>query len=42
MLLTHQADPSLADAQGVTPLAHARRRGQERIAELLRAAGARD
>jgi hypothetical protein len=31
----------LADAQGVTPLAHAEHRGQRTIAEILRRAGAR-
>jgi uncharacterized protein len=40
-LLAHKADPNLADAQGVTPLTHAERRGQRAIAQLLRAAGAR-
>jgi len=40
LLLAHRADPNLADAQGVTPLAHAQQRGQREIARLLRAAGA--
>lgn len=31
----------LADAQGVTPLAHAEQRGQRAIVEILRRAGAR-
>jgi uncharacterized protein len=41
LLLAHQSDPNLADAQGVTPLAHALHRGQREIARALRAAGAR-
>jgi uncharacterized protein len=41
LLLAHQAEPNLADAQGVTPLAHAEQRGQREIARLLRAAGAK-
>lgn len=41
LLLRHGAHPELADAQGVTPLAHARQRGQSGIADLLRAAGAK-
>ena len=40
LLLAHGAKPQLADAQGVTPLAHALQRGQPAIAELLRRAGA--
>lgn len=40
LLLAHGAKPQLADAQGVTPLAHAEQRGQRVIAELLRRAGA--
>jgi hypothetical protein len=35
------ADPNLADANGVTPLQHAKGRGYERISETLRNAGAR-
>ena len=35
------ADVNLADREGVTPLAHARQRGQTAMAELLSAAGAR-
>jgi ankyrin repeat protein len=30
-----------ADAQGVTPLAHAEQRGQRAIAQILRRAGAK-
>jgi ankyrin repeat protein len=41
ILLAHQADPNLADRQGITPLAHAETRGQRAIARLLRDAGAR-
>ena len=41
LLLANKADPNLADAQGVTPLAHATQRGQRAIVQLLRAAGAR-
>ena len=40
LLLAHGAKPQLADAQGVTPLAHALQRGQRANAELLRRAGA--
>lgn len=40
LLLHAGADPSLADGEGVTPLAHARDRGHDEIAALLRAAGA--
>jgi ankyrin repeat protein len=40
-LVAHGAKLQLADAQGVTPLAHAERRGQRAIVEILRRAGAR-
>lgn len=40
LLLARGARPGLADAQGVTPLRHAQQRGQERIVQLLRQAGA--
>ena len=40
LLVAHGANVNLADAQGVTPLAHAEQRGQRAIAELLRRAGA--
>jgi ankyrin repeat protein len=40
LLIAHGADVNLADKQGVTPLAHAERRGQRAISELLRAAQA--
>lgn len=39
LLLAHQAQPNLADRDGVTPLQHALRRGQRAVAALLRAAG---
>jgi uncharacterized protein len=38
LLVQHGADVNKADAQGVTPLAHAERRGQRAIAEILRRA----
>lgn len=41
LLLDHGADPNLADAQGVTPLAHAQRLGFSDIAQLLERAGGR-
>ena len=41
LLVAHGAKVELADAQGVTPLAHAERRGQRGIAQILRLAGAR-
>ncbi len=41
LLLRHGADPNLADAQGASPLQHARQRGQTAVAELLRRSGAR-
>ena len=41
LLLAGGADPNLPDRDGVTPLAHAQRRGQEAISGLLRDAGAR-
>jgi len=40
LLLENGADPDLADRDGVSPLAHARAKGQEEIAALLDAAGA--
>ncbi|HWI78186.1 MAG TPA: ankyrin repeat domain-containing protein [Ramlibacter sp.] len=41
MLIAHRANVNLADKDGVTPLAHARQRGQGRVVEMLVAAGAR-
>ncbi|HQT55511.1 MAG TPA: ankyrin repeat domain-containing protein, partial [Phenylobacterium sp.] len=41
LLLAHGADVNLPDNQGVTPLGHARQRGQREIASILEAAGAR-
>jgi uncharacterized protein len=41
MVLAKGAKPNLPDKQGVTPLAHARSRGQTAIARLLEAAGGR-
>jgi ankyrin repeat protein len=40
LLVTHGADVNIADAQGVTALAHAEQRGQRAVAAILRAAGA--
>lgn len=39
IVLAAGAQPNLADRDGVTPLAHARRRGQESVARLIEAAG---
>lgn len=41
LVLDSGADPSLADKDGVTPLAHARQRGQQAIARLIEQAGGR-
>lgn len=41
LALAAGADPNLADSQGVTPLTHARRRGQAEVARLIAAAGGR-
>ena len=40
MLVDHGADPELADRDGVTPLAHARARGQVEVAAILVDGGA--
>jgi uncharacterized protein len=41
LLIAHGANVSLADREGVTPLAHARQRGQAAVVALLERAGAR-
>ena len=41
LLVDAGADVNLPDGNGVTPLAHARQRGHERIAGILRGAGGR-
>lgn len=41
LLLARGADVNLPDNQGVTPLGHARQRGQREVAPILEAAGAR-
>lgn len=41
-LLDHGADVNLADAEGVTPLAHARWRKFETLSDMLEAAGGRE
>ena len=41
LVLAAGADPNLADRGGVSPLTHARRRGQEEIAGLIERAGGR-
>ncbi len=41
LVLAAGADPNLADRDGVSPLAHARRRGQPEVAGLIEAAGGR-
>jgi ankyrin repeat protein len=41
LLLAHKADPNLADREGVTPLAHARRRNYAEMARLIAGAGGR-
>ena len=38
-ILAAGADPNIPDGQGITPLAHARSRGQREIAALIEAAG---
>jgi hypothetical protein len=39
-LIAHGADVTIADRDGVTPLAHARQRGYHQIEDQLLAAGA--
>lgn len=41
LILAAGADPNLADKDGVTPLAHARSRGQREVATIIEAAGGR-
>jgi hypothetical protein len=41
LVLAAGANPNIADRDGVTPLAHARRRGQADVARLIAAAGGR-
>jgi len=41
LLLDRRANPNVADRDGVTPLAHAKRRGFDRIATLIEGAGGR-
>jgi uncharacterized protein len=41
LLVARNADVTLADRDGVTPLAHARRRGQRAVADILGRAGGR-
>ena len=41
LVLDAGANPNLADKDGVTPLAHARKRGQSEVAKLITAAGGR-
>lgn len=41
LVLAAGANPSIADKQGVSPLAHARKRGQTEVAKLIAAAGGR-
>jgi ankyrin repeat protein len=41
LVLAAGADPNLADRDGVTPLTHARRKGQQEVARLIETAGGR-
>lgn len=41
LVLQASADPNRADREGLTPLDHARRQGQETVARLIEAAGGR-
>jgi hypothetical protein len=41
LLLAHKANPNIADRDGVSPLAHAKRRGYAAMAKLIAAAGGR-
>ena len=42
LVLQAGADPNLADRDGVTPLAHARAKGQAEVAQLIEQAGGRE
>jgi hypothetical protein len=41
LLVEAEAEVNLADGEGVTPLAHARRRGYDEIAAILQRSGGR-
>ena len=41
LLLAHKADPNIADREGVSPFAHAKRRGYRDMVKLIAAAGGR-
>lgn len=41
LLIVHKADVNLADRGGISPLAHAKRRGSDAIARMLEEAGGR-
>ena len=41
LVLDAGADPNIADKDGVTPLMHAKRKGQRAVARLIEAAGGR-
>lgn len=41
VVLAAKADPNIRDKDGVSPLAHARRRGQTEVARMIEAAGGR-
>jgi uncharacterized protein len=41
LVLAARANPNIADKDGVSPLAHARRKGQREIARLIESAGGR-
>jgi uncharacterized protein len=41
LVLDAGADPNIADKDGITPLAHARKKGQTEIARMIEAAGGR-
>jgi ankyrin repeat protein len=42
LVLAAGANPNIADKDGVSPLAHARRKGQREIARLIEGAGGRE